>query len=237
MKKIFGLFLVLSIIIAAIIYKYQFPYLYLPIPKYWSVSDKGFPEIKELNDSRYYYWDKLDAKGYNKKEIRYSAFHQAYRNSVKGSDLEISALISLTGMVQDLNNKIYLQKKILEKYLYFKNHCYNNNCNFGHDIATVTHGYSRSLVKKGDLTGAFHVLRKTYEARKNELQPWVRFVLLEEIYIVLNKKPLIQNDKDYFSSVIKDMDLVYLDTRLTNRYIRLVAWNKKLQTKYLTGTE
>ena len=147
----------------------------------------------------------MDAKGYNKKEIRYSAFHQAYRNSTTGSYVNVSALMSLSYAADNIEDKIYLQKRILDENQDFQNRCYYDNCSYGHNIAGLALDYARNLRKTGDFDGAFNILKKVYLARKYELQPWVRFSLLEDMYFVLNKKTISKNELDFFAKQIADM--------------------------------
>ena len=231
MKNLIIVFLVLSILIVTLITKYHYPYLYLPIPKYWSVSNYGFSEIKEPDDFRLYYLDKMDAKGYNKKEIRYSAFHQAYRNSTTGSYVNVSALMSLSYVADNIEDKIYLQKRILDENQDFQNRCYYDNCSYGHNIAGLALDYARNLRKTGDFDGAFNILKKVYLARKYELQPWVRFSLLEDMYFVLNKKTISKNELDFFAKQIADMGPDFSDERLVERYKNLLKWKKELQSR------
>jgi len=231
MKNLIIVFLVLSIVIVTVVTKYNYPYRYLPITKYWSVTELGFSKIKEADDFRLYYLDKMDAKGYNKKEIRYSAFHQAYRNSATGSYVKVDALMNISYAVDKNEDKMYLQKRILDENLYFQNRCYYDNCSNGHNIVGIAQRYARNLRKTGDFDGAFNILKNVYLARKYDLQPWVRFSLLEDVYFVLNKKTISEHELEFFTKQVADMGADFSDERLAARYKNLLKWKKELRLK------
>lgn len=232
MKKLAGILLVLGISASALIAVFHYPYLYVPLPRYWSVSKLGFPEIKQADDFRHYYLDVLDAKGYNKKEIRYSAIHQAYRNSDRGSYVNVRALIELAGSPDNIDDKLTMQNSVLEKHIGFNNRCYNNQCASGHHIAGLALEYARNLAARGDLDSAYNILTKTYSARKSDLRPWVKFSLLEQVYFILVKKDLKKPELDFFSAAIAAINTGGFDARLDGRYRKLLDWNVKLHAEY-----
>ena len=205
---------------------------YIDSPKYSSVTEFGFSEIREPDDFRRYYLDVIDSKGYNKKDIRYSAFHEAFRNAKKGSDVYISSLIALAGYTKNIDDQIYLQREILKKYMGFNNKCYNTMCRSGHSISSVASDLAKNLVKMNKPDEAINTMQSFYKRRKKDLKGWVRFSILENNYFILKEKKIKKNEIEFFVREVNDLKTYATNKTLLDRYKYLKKWQQELITQY-----
>lgn len=230
MGLIFGIaFIIISLVF---VYQYKFPYYYLPFPKYWSVEKIGFQKILEPDDFTLYYIDKIDAIGYGKEDVRYSAIHEAYRSSEEGSYVNISALISLSRYPEETDDAIVLQKYLLNHHLGFENRCYNYMCGSGHSISSIATTYAKNMKKKGNYGEAFNTLKTVILSRKKDLKPWVRFYDLEEVYFLLNEMTFSQSQLQFFDSELLELKEMQTSEKLEVRYKNLLIWKEKLHNSY-----
>lgn len=231
MKK-FGIRLVyciaLVVMCLVVVYQYKFPYHYLPLPKYWSVEKIGFRKIQEPDHFTLYYMDKMDVKGYDKKLVRYSAMHQAYRSSKEGSYVNIAALISLSHYAETTDDAVVLQKYLLNNHLDFENRCYNYMCGKAHSINRIATDYARNMKKKRYYDEAFNTLKTIILSRKNDLEPWVRFGDLEEVYFLLNEMSFSNSQLQFFDSELSELEKIQTSEKLEKRYRNLIIWKEKL---------
>ena len=230
MKVMFGVLIIICSLIFA--YIHRFPYYYLPLPKYWAVENIGFQEILEPDDFTRYYIDKMDSKGYDKKEVRYSALYQAYRASEQDGYVNIASLISLVGYLDEVDDAIILRKYLLENHLDFKNRCYNYMCGSGHHMSGIATEYARDMRENGRYREAFDTLKNMILSRKNDLKPWVRFGDLEEVYFLLNEMPYGQEEISFFDSELLELKEMQSSKKLEGRYASLLAGKEKIRDGY-----
>ncbi len=233
-RLMLGLMLGVSLIVFCFIFIYtlKFPYYYLPLPKYWSVEKIGFQEILEPDDFTLYYVDKMDAGGYDKADVRYSALYQAYRSSEKDSYVNISALIGLSRYVEEIDDAIVIQKYLLDHHLYFENRCYDYMCGSAHHISSIAAGYADNMKARGNYDEAFYTLEKLTQSRKNDLNPWVRFSNLENVYFLLDVMPFGQSELQFFDSELFELKAIKTNEKLEARYENLLVWREDLYRSY-----
>ena len=231
MKKIIIITLFLFVSGYLLFQKYYL-HVYIDSPRYNSVADLGFSEIRKPDDVRKYYLDVIDSKGYNKKDIRYSLFHEAFRNSKKGSDVYISSLITLASNTNNIEDKIYLQRHILKNYMSFKNPCYNTMCKSGHSISSVAYDLSKNLMTKNNADEAFATIQTFYATRKNDLKGWVLFSLMENSYFILKTKVIKEHELAFFVKEVNDLKVHASNKTLLDRYNYLKRWQQELEQKF-----
>ncbi len=233
-RLISGLIFGIALIIISLLFfnQYKFPYYYLPLPKYWDVEKIGFQKILEPDDFTLYYIDKMNAKGYDKKDVRYSAIYKAYKSSEKGSYVNISALIKLSGYTEEIDDAIVLQKYLLDHHLDFENRCYNYACANGDYISTLAIEYTRNMKMKRNYDEAFNTLKTMIISRKNDLRHGMRFSILEELYFLLNEMPFSQSELQFFDSELSELKKIQTGEKLEGRYKNLLVWKEKLHNMY-----